>query len=219
MMPNFHPNQEDLIEFASGSLSKHHPILISCHLRICEQCRMEHSKMKSISAVILDSAEPVEADLQSLKSSLLNEIDSLETESKSTKISQESATSILDALFHVNLKSIHWRWISPGVRAHLLEKQKEKYNLVLVKAKEGVRTLHLQYEGKAFAVILEGNIVAQDCEYKAGDVEDLNEIQHEQDIGSTKETSTHLTMLEKRPRIKGLAGIFNPILRKVFEGI
>lgn len=173
-MIHFHPDDNMLVEHASGSLPWAISIGISAHMQLCPTCRAQHDKLCMLGGTFLDdtSAEPVDDDSFSR---LMQRVESpipqpKPTIQKSTVRSKEMQVNELPRVIKkLVTEDLKWKRVSGALKMARLVTGQEDYEVAFHKITKGGKVVEHDHKGLEVTVVLEGSFSDESGLYKRGD--------------------------------------------------
>ncbi|EAR10136.1 ChrR family anti-sigma-E factor [Reinekea blandensis] len=168
-MSNWHPTNDQLLEFASGTGSSAMSIAISTHLHFCQACRHQVHDNESMAAVLFE--EQTRADLAGdgfdrLMSRIQNE--PTVSAPKAPK-APSRFPPVIEKLIHKDTESLDWRSPMKNLRVSQLLKDETGLILGLHHMKSGGRVPHHTHRGNEISVVIEGGFSDEMGSYGPGD--------------------------------------------------
>ncbi|MBM3599536.1 MAG: anti-sigma factor [Alphaproteobacteria bacterium] len=176
-LPNFHPSELMLLDYAAGSLHEAAALLVATHISLCPACRAEVGRLESVGGALLDAIEPV-ADPAGLEA-VLSRLDEIPAEFAPGRADDEpfddETRRVMPAALRrrigANLDRINWKTLGrvsqvdvpvaverPGVSARLL------------RLKAWQKVPHHTHGGTELTLVLTGGFSDQTGHYLRGDV-------------------------------------------------
>ncbi len=194
-VPQFHPPQENLIDYVSGRGGDGWELVIDAHLSLCATCRAEVVRLKALGGALLEKL-PAEDLPEGMEDRVLDLLDSAEiTTFPGSKC--ERSTSLprsIERLLPDNFEDINWcSRDTKGTDSVGLPVQ--SVNMLLLRIPAGI-TVFLGQEQHTEAgqlLILTGGLVNEDMRLSIGDVKPLSELN--EDFYAEGETSSTYCLL------------------------
>lgn len=167
----YHPETEQLFEYAAGSLHPSISLCVSVHLEYCEECRKQVAKMHTVGGLIFEQLEP-----QAVNPALLDQIFlRIDAQEKSTAATVKAKLENNDVIpgsikkiLDYDMQQLHWRSHGPQVRsAELLSHEGVKASLIRIAA--GANIPGHDHRGNEYTVILDGSFSDDTGVYRKGD--------------------------------------------------
>lgn len=167
----YHPEPDQLLEYAAGTLHPSISLCVSVHLEYCPQCRNQANKLDCIGGALLENLDPQSVN-PALLDSIWSRIDAQEktvaavvkAELDDNDIIPGSIKKILD----YDMEQLHWRKHGPKVRtAELLSHEGVKASLIRIAAGANI-PVH-GHRGNEYTVILDGSFSDDGGVYHKGD--------------------------------------------------
>jgi len=193
VLSQHHPDDNLLIEFASGSIDQGQAIAVSAHLHYCSRCRNKVSEFNAIGGALLSSTNatlndkhPKEHEALSFES-LMTAIDQQDKEAVTIAEKAEhkpinTSSSMLKTSPYTGLENlptvikkvvaeqkIQWKHITSSLKSANLITGQKKYGIYLQKIAAGGKVPEHNHQGKEITVVLKGSISDEDGIYHPGD--------------------------------------------------
>lgn len=167
-MSQWHPQPDQLVEFAAGTCHTGMSVAISVHLHYCPQCRAALSELESASAVLFEqqAAIPV-AD--SAFDQLMQRIQHEPATEPVTKPVNPRFPKALASLMPESLETLDWRQPMKNLRVSHLMTDESGMIIGLHHMKAGGRVPNHYHRGDEISVVLEGGFSDQLGSYGVGD--------------------------------------------------
>jgi len=233
---NFHPSDNDLLEFSAGNLDWALSICVSAHLQFCPSCKNKVKKYNCIGGSLLSQSTGVEVSKATF-SSLMNRIHQAKEESTDTSITSDGVgVKQEDSLTHpsneeLNVSSdsralpdvvqklipkgqaLKWSFVSPSLRAAQLTTGQNKYEVCFHKIKRGGKVAEHDHRGLEVTLVLKGSFSDADGNYMPGDfiVKEPGDVHRP--IAAQDQDCLCLSVVAAPVKVKGAIGkIVNPFL-------
>lgn len=223
-MANFHPSDNDLLEFSNGSCNLAVSISISVHLHFCPLCRHKVSELNSVGGHCMTQADKVEVDsdsfaatMQRIKSANTSAPapTSLETLEAKNTLGIDALTSLPHVVKKLlpDTKHLSWSFITPTLKAIQLQSQTDGFEVQLHKLKKGGSIPEHDHQGKEVTVILEGSFSDDNGAYRVGDYVVMEPGQKHKPTATQDQDCICLSVVEAPVKLTGFWGYFvNPLM-------
>lgn len=215
-MIHFHPDDNMLVEHASGSLSWAISIGISAHMQLCPTCRARHDKLCMLGGAYLDdtSAEPVEDDAFSR---LMQRVQSPQPEPIRPKRSLSSKEMQVNELPRVIQKlvpdDLKWKKVTGALKTARLVTGQEQYEVAFHKITKGGKVVEHDHKGLEVTVVLEGSFSDESGVYTRGDFIVREPGQVHRPTATSDQDCLCLSVCEAPVAVTGWMGkVINPFL-------
>lgn len=237
-MVNFHPSDNDLIEFSAGNTDWALSICISSHIEHCPACAQKLRAFNKIGGATLSKSTKTAVSNDSF-SRLLNTIK--QHEAKETNTHQNNSNTpplipvsasknydtnrdtytnqALDDLpkviqkLVVNNKRLHWKRIAPALQEAQITTGQNKYEVCFHKIKRGGKIAEHNHGGKEITVVLRGSFSDEHGTYHVGDYLVKEAGQVHRPLAAQNQDCLCLSIIEAPVKLTGLTGkIINPFL-------
>lgn len=224
-MANYHPTDNQLIEFSAGNLDWALGIVVSAHIQLCPQCRKKIIEFNSIGGAALSQAKPV-AVADSAFSNVMQKIktasetsdanipkDELkQSHSPCTSSTKECLPPVVRKLLPKN-KPLKWSFAAPSLRAARLETGQTDYEVCFHKILRGGKVAEHDHADLEVTLVLEGSFSDDKGNYVAGDfiVKQPGEVHRP--MAAQDQDCLCLTVVAGPAQLTGLLGkVINPFL-------
>lgn len=213
-MTQWHPNPDQLVEFAAGSCRPGVSIAISVHLHYCTQCRQTLSELESASAVLFEQQAPApvaDTAFASLMDRIQHEPAAPAPAAK--PVQPGRFPRALTALLPDTLEQLNWQQPMKNLRVtRLLDDGDLIIGLHHMKA--GGRVPNHQHRGEEISVVLEGGFSDQLGSYAEGDFIRRSGKDTHSPQADAHEDCLILSVVEAPVKLTGPLGwILNPFLK------
>jgi len=232
---NFHPSDNELIEFSAGNTDWALSICISSHIERCPTCARKLRSFNKIGGATLSKCThaPLSNDCFS---NVLNKIKQNETEdhlqkgntsplaptlSSVEKPKDQSKYSghmlddlprVIQKLMPVN-KRLHWKRIAPALHEAQITTGQDKYEVCFHKIKRGGKIAEHDHGGKEVTLVLRGSFSDEYGTYQAGDYLVREAGQTHRPLAAQNQDCLCLSVIEAPVKLTGLTGkLINPFL-------
>jgi len=237
-MIHHHPDNNMLLEYASGSLNRAHSLVVSAHLQLCNACAAQLKLLNGIGGVLLDTA-PSKTDEPRQQSQafsrLMDRISAAEEaprDSEAAPVAEPASTSVpgaarprsasdpifnhlppvVDKLLQHNDK-LKWQRLSKGLKEALLKTGQQHHQVSFHRIAPGNKVAEHGHRGKEITMVLYGSFSDADGVYTKGDflVREPGEIHRP--TATQDEECLCLSVVEAPVALTGLVGkLINPFL-------
>lgn len=218
---SFHPHDDILLDFSSGSLAAAPAMCISAHLHYCERCRSRVGQLSELGAEVFASNGGVKLADGALDK-LFARIDSraeydIADTATASLVNQRKADDypyVVQKVLRADDHQPRWRKISPSLRVARLSTGQSQYEVSLHRIKAGGTTPRHNHSGKEYTVVLKGSFSDENGIYKEGDflLKQAGDSHHP--VGAKNGECICLTALEAPIRLPGVLGwLMRPMLR------
>jgi putative transcriptional regulator len=229
----FHPSDDQLIEFSAGVLPMSRALCIAAHVEHCHICEKRLSNLQQLGSAQMESLSPqkISADL---KNSILSKLHTQPQDQSLTPAADNLKTPNTQLSSHVNrisakksvvpkclekwvpesFDNLPWQSIAPNVSISELCSEGSGAKAALVKVKAGGSMAHHSHTGDEVTVILEGSFSDEDGCYKPGDFIFRDSGHKHKPVATNDQDCICLIVLDGPIQLTGwIARLFNPFLR------
>ncbi|MEM9048894.1 MAG: ChrR family anti-sigma-E factor [Pseudomonadota bacterium] len=170
-MAEYHPTDDMLLGYASGSLSDGLSLLVASHLTYCAPCRARVAQLEGLGGALLVREEDEAVAAPSLDTVLarLGAQDVPAIRRETTRVADTVLPATLQARIGGNEREIPWKFRIPGLSEHVLESETGE-SVSLLRARPGVKMLSHTHHGDEATLVFSGAMRDGDRVYRAGDV-------------------------------------------------
>jgi len=230
----YHPSDDQLIEFSAGVLPMSRALCIAAHVEHCHICEKRLSNLQQLGSAQMESLSPqkISADLKDsilskLHSQPQNEspasaasIDVVSTSKQVQPLKNRISTKksvvpkCLEKWVPDSFDDLPWQSIAPNVSISELCSEGSGAKAALVKVKAGGSMAHHSHTGDEVTVILEGSFSDEDGCYKPGDFIFRDSGHKHKPVATNDQDCICLIVLDGPIQLTGwIARLFNPFLR------
>lgn len=216
-MSQWHPQTEQLVEFAAGTCHTGISVAISVHLHYCPECRKRLSELESASAVLFEHQKPI-AVSDNLFASVLSEIQQGKVTESVKPAAPAKATSrypkALSSLIPGTLEELEWRSPMKNLKVTHLMTDESGLIVGLHHMKAGGRVPNHQHRGDEISVVLEGGFSDELGTYGPGDFIFRTEEDVHSPQADAHEDCLMLSVVSAPVKLTGALGwLINPFLK------
>ena len=213
MSPQHHPAEEFLLQYASGEATEPFALLIASHLATCAACRAAVAQAEAIGGALLDSLPGGAADAAAVEQGVAAVI---ARAARPQAVAAQPASRPGSPLGHYirDLDSVAWRSLGPGIRHHVLAKDRHGGVARLLWIAPGRGVFEHSHDGNEMTLVLRGSYRSGGARFQAGDVECADEAVTHQPVAETGETCICLAVTDAPLRFGNLLGrMMQPFIR------
>ncbi|MHA7881076.1 MAG: ChrR family anti-sigma-E factor [Saccharospirillum sp.] len=216
-MSQWHPQTEQLVEFAAGTCHTGISVAISVHLHYCSQCRKRLSELESASAVLFEQQAPALVS-DSLFESVLADIQQGQETGAEAPIAKPVTRSrypkALMALIPSSLDDLEWRSPMKNLKVTHLMTDESGLIIGLHHMKAGGRVPNHQHRGDEISVVLEGGFSDELGSYGPGDYIFRTEDDVHSPQADAHEDCLMLSVVSAPVKLTGALGwLINPFIK------
>ncbi|WP_127556307.1 ChrR family anti-sigma-E factor [Saccharospirillum alexandrii] len=168
-MSQWHPQPDQLVEFAAGTCHTGMSVAISVHLHYCPQCRAALSELESTSAVLFEQQAAVPVTDSAFDQLMQRIQKDPVTEPEPAPVLSNRFPKALATLLPASLDELDWRQPMKNLRVSHLMTDESGMIIGLHHMKAGGRVPNHYHRGEEISVVLEGGFSDQLGSYGAGD--------------------------------------------------
>lgn len=212
-MTQWHPQPDQLIEFAAGSCHTGISIAVSVHLHYCSHCRQALSELESASTVLFESQTPAVVPDQ-LFDTLMQRIQNEPAPAPEPAPKPSRFPKALASLIPESLEDLNWRHPMKNLRVSQLMTDESGLIVGLHHMKAGGRVPNHGHRGDEINVVLEGGFSDQLGSYGKGDFVFRTEADTHAPQADAHEDCLMLSVVSAPVKLTGPLGwIINPFLK------
>lgn len=220
-MINHHPDDNLLVEYASGSLEWGVSIGVQAHIQLCVECRHRITQLQSVGGALLQtSAES--AVSANLFDSVMAKIQQAPQSSlpASTIGAIEHADPLLKDLPAIVRKllpktsPIRWRKVSADLKTAYLSSGQNQYEVAFQRIGRGGKVVEHGHRGVEYTLVLAGSFSDESGAYRVGDFLVRRPGEVHRPTATLDQDCLCLSVVEAPVKITGWLGwLVNPFLR------
>ncbi|GAB2519287.1 ChrR family anti-sigma-E factor [Microbulbifer agarilyticus] len=228
-MIHYHPDNNMLLEYASGSLSWAQSLAVSAHIHFCPQCAAQIKMLNNVGGNLLSActpAAPAEREDSSLFSNLMQRIEARENEEQEEpaapaktvkeRLSQDPAFSGVPPVVKKLLAQnpvLKWRRLSKGLKEARLKTGQNQLEVAFHRIAPGSKVAEHDHRGKEITLVLYGSFSDGDGVYSKGDFLVREPGQVHRPTATQDQECLCLSVVEAPVALTGLLGkLINPFL-------
>ncbi len=180
MKINHHPDEEFLLDYATGSLQESWSIAIATHLALCPKCRNSLAQIETIGGNFLNELTPASSvnygnfDFESVFQQEFEKQDKKEMEFQDLQpvpILPEPLRSYVND----DLNKIEWKRLGMKVSQHVIKTKENPVTTRLLRIPGGTTIPEHSHDGTEMTLVLSGSYSDQTGRYGKGDLQIANE--------------------------------------------
>jgi putative transcriptional regulator len=182
-MPAHHPAEDQLLDYAAGSLDAPVGLVVATHLALCPSCRRQVRGLEAIGGALLDELPLVRADSDGLARVLARldapELDpppvatrppatqpGIALDAETRRLVPEPLRSQLGA----SLAELSWQRVARGLDEHALPLERPGFKTRLLRIRPGAAIPRHGHRGLESVLVLDGGFTDERGHYARGDV-------------------------------------------------
>jgi len=210
MIPQHHPGEEFLLQYASGATTEPFALLVATHLAYCPACRAAVAQAEAIGGALLDDLAPAAPTHTDNDGDIAN---ILQRAARQRETADPAPDKPLQAYVD-DFDSVAWRSLGPGIQHCVLAK--DKYGAVarLLRIAPGRSVFEHSHSGNEMTLVLAGSYRTGDVQFGRGDVECADEATTHRPVADAGATCICLAVTDAPLRFRNLLGrIMQPFIR------
>ena len=223
-MANFHPSDNELVEFSAGNTDWALSICISAHIELCPCCARKLRSFNRIGGTTLEASSKVAVSTDCLNK-LLTKIKT--TEEHGPLLNTNLGKAVSDKCPDKNLrdlppviqkivpadKRLQWKRVAPALYEAQLTTGQNKYEVCFHKIKRGGKVAEHDHGGTEITLVLRGSFSDEHGTYQAGDYLVREAGQGDRPLAAQNQDCLCLSVIEAPVKLTGLMGkMINPFL-------
>jgi len=179
-MIRHHPDKNQLLEYASGSLARGPSLVIAAHIQMCADCRTHYHTLNSLGGSLLNEspAQPIQPNAFEQLMTRIDRIAEKITEKEKkgsepeTLSNQDPALTNLPRVLHKLLAknpARKWRKVSRSLQVCRVRTGQRDYEVAFHHLRSGAKLPEHDHRGQEFAVVLHGSFSDHNGIYGPGD--------------------------------------------------
>lgn len=226
-MIHHHPDNNLLLEYASGSLNWAHSLVVAAHIQLCPQCAAQLKLLNGVGGNLLASATPTPSlvcEEGDVFSKLMQRIDQQpETADTQCPDSDRDTRPVRDPIFAsvppvvrkllADNPVLQWRRLSKGLKEARLKTGQSEREVSFHRIAPGSKVAEHDHRGREITMVLYGSFSDADGVYTPGDflVREPGEVHRP--TATQDQECLCLSVVEAPVALTGLIGkIVNPFL-------
>ena len=200
-----HPDDANLMSFAAGGLAEPLAAAIAGHVALCPRCRNEMRLLEALGGALLSEAKPADhtGHVQAHSGELAGTAEARER--PLAAIDTGGLAQPIAAKYDIDLDSVPWRWLGPGIWYHALALSPGVAgDLRLLKIAPGRRMPEHGHGGAELTLVLEGAFSDASGKFGPGDIQDVDGDVEHQPLVDPQAGCICLVASEQPARFKGL---------------
>lgn len=213
MNASFHPSDELLVAYGTGSLDEATALLLATHLALCPRCRAEVARVECLGGSLLDDLPPADMADGALAAVLAR----LETPVLSVSPPRRAGTPgllprPLRDYVGDGLESLPWKRMVTGIeQAVILERRGIRARMFRIGS--GVAIPKHGHDGMELTLVLQGGFADDAGHYRRGDVAAADSAIVHHPVADKGESCICLAVTDAPLKLTGLVGrLVNPFL-------
>ncbi len=168
-MPQFHPGDEDLLDYAVGRLAEPFAVAIAIHLTFCPACRRVVAALEGLGGAAVEAAPASEMSAGSLDR-LLARLDEPEPAAPVPPPATGELRHLPAPLRAFLDGAPVWKRVMRGLEDAELGRRQGRMRVRLMRAAPGVAMPRHTHEGREMLVVLDGGYQDEIGDYGIGDI-------------------------------------------------
>nr|AFT64077.1 anti-sigma factor ChrR [gamma proteobacterium D250]AFT64158.1 anti-sigma factor ChrR [gamma proteobacterium D250] len=176
-MIHHHPDKHLLLEYTAGNLPKGASLIVSAHIQMCAECRVQYRTLNTLGGSILESCAP-QAVNDEVFHQLIGRINQTAAIAPIQEVILESPRTtaplltdvppIVNKLIEKN-PPIKWKSITPALKMCRLKTGQDQYEVSFHRLSCGGKVAEHDHRGCELTLVLQGSFSDNDGIYRRGD--------------------------------------------------
>jgi len=212
MMICYHPENELLFDYASGSLEEEPSLVVAAHLAFCDLCREELRSMENLGGVLLADSGDEQMSPNALEA-VISRLDSSPDASSDLQLTPSDPILPGPIARYVGsgLDGLRWRRVGLSVKEAVIPTANTKFRTSLLRIQPGTAIPNHTHVGSEYTLVLKGGILDDDRHYRRGDLMFEGEHDEHRPKAAEDEECICLVVLDAPLRFTGFfARLLNP---------
>jgi putative transcriptional regulator len=208
-MPHHHPPEDQLLDYAAGSLGEPVGLIVATHLALCPACRRQVQALEAIGGALLDSLPAARADTGGL-ARLLARLDEPAPAAPPEPALDDATRNLVPAPLRrhlgASLADLPWRRMTGGLDAYELPLERPGFKTRLLRIRAGAAIPRHSHGGVESVLVLDGGFTDEHGHYVRGDfgISDARIVHRP--VADPDGDCLCLVVIEGRLRFAGLLG-------------
>lgn len=217
-MPNHHPDQFLLSDFAAGSTNAAVALPVAVHLEHCAKCRNDTNALTAVGSNLFADLDSVPVSDNAFQQTLeaIDKVGSMEDAAQQTQQSVTNADvpRALQALIPGDLEQLTWQRLGSSLRVARLTFGDRQHEVALHHIRADGQVANHGHRGNEITVVLRGGFSDADGDYRAGDFMWRTADEVHQPAAWKDSDCLCLSVLDAPIRVEGWLGwLINPFVR------
>jgi len=211
-VPGHHPPEDQLLDYAAGSLGEPAGLIVATHLALCPSCRRQVGALEAIGGALLDRLPAGRADPDGL-TRLLARLDEPAPPEPATPglatLDEATRRLVPEPLRHhlaASLADLPWRRVTRGLDAYDLPLDRPGFRTRLLRIRAGAAIPRHGHGGVESVLVLEGGFTDERGHYGRGDLGISDSGIVHRPVADLDGDCLCLIVIEGRLRFAGLLG-------------
>ena len=214
-MPSFHPAEEVLMDYATGSLPEALSLVVATHLALCPACRGQVAELEALGGALVESLEPADLGGDAL-AQVLARLDEAPPAAAPIRQAEKPDLRVprpLRDYLAGDLESLAWRRVVPGMEEVEVETASAGVRARLMRVAGGKAMPSHSHNGEEYTLVLTGGYQDASGHYLRGDVQTADpEVDH-RPVADADEACVCLVVSDAPIKLTGRFGRFlNPLI-------
>ena len=172
-MPDHHPPEDILFDYAAGSVREPLGLVVATHLALCPACRRQVRELETIGGALLEN-QPGSLPRVAAIDALLGRLDEPEPATPAAPAFDAATRRLvpapLRAYLGASLQDIAWRPVTRGLDAHTLPIAQPGFKTELLRIRAGAAIARHSHRGSEAVLVLDGGFGDELGHYPRGDL-------------------------------------------------
>lgn len=211
-MIRYHPENEMLLDYASGSLAEEPALLVAAHLAFCDLCRSEVRSIEDLGGSLMNEAgnEVMSSDALDQAMARLDACPDA-IEDARPMAADPVLPGPVARYVGAGLDEIKWRRVGLRVKEAVIPTTNSEFRTSLLRIQPGTAIPTHTHGGHEYTLVLKGGILDDDRQYRRGDLMFEDEHDEHRPRAAEDDECICLVVLDAPVRFTGFFGhLLNP---------
>lgn len=208
----YHPENEMLFDYASGSLQEEPALVVAAHLAFCDRCREEVRSLEDVGGNLLSESDQGQMSADSL-AAVMARLDATPATIFDARPTPRDPILPGPVTRYVGsgLDGLSWQRVGLRVQEAVISRANSKFKTSLLRMKPGTAIPGHTHDGREYTLVLKGGILDDGRHYRRGDVMSEDEHGEHHPKAAEDEECICLVVLDAPVRFTGILGrLLNP---------
>lgn len=203
----YHADPATLVSYAAGTLAEPLAAVVASHVSMCRHCREEVGSLELLGGILMTTTGVPDSGAVAPRRQASSDLAPVSYAQLGERLPHPIA-----ATYGLSFNSIPWRRLGPGIWHHKLALSPGTVgDLRLLKISAGRAMPDHGHGGDELTLVLDGAYADQTGEYRAGDIQDVDESVEHTPLADRHAGCICLIASERPARFKGWIGrLFQP---------
>ena len=218
-MPHHHPDEELLLDYATGATDEAEALMVAVHLSFCEECRRIVRDMEAIGSALMSECEALAPEMDA--DELLDRLEAADDRTESRRQAPAVEARAVEPWVPAPLRPYligdeppKWRSVMRGLDEMVLPVSMRRARAKLLRIRAGAKMPEHTHVGTEHTIVLAGSFKDGDQRFGVGDVASSDREVTHTSVAGDEEDCICLTTISGDLRLTGPIGRFiNPFVK------